>query len=312
MIVSPREVVIVGLGAIGGVHLRALEAISDVTVVAGIDTASPPGLAFRGRAVPVYAGVTDAAFRHDPSLVIVTTPTPTHAAVFDQVTDSFPTADILIEKPAADTFADASRLIHRMDGRQTVDIAYHMAFSPEVIWGARLASAVSDALGPPVAITASFADPYEADLASAQARLGSSWIDSGINALSVLNRFVEPIERRSLRQLGAASWSAFEARVSCRVGGSDIDALILTSWHVTAPARTTRLRYESGAELVMDHHGVAGHLVEDGAVRELFGSDGSVPRQESHYRALYHSYLIEGEPTMSADRSLRLHDVLLR
>lgn len=309
---SSRGLIIIGLGAVARTHLQVLQQIADVAVLAGVDPAAPQSLTFRGREIPVYATVQEAAANHAPSLVVIATPSRTHTAVCDEVARSFPQAAILVEKPAADSYAGAHHLLAELGGRQPVDVAFHMAFSPEVRWGARLAESRADVLGSPISIVASFADPYEPEFASARHRFGNSWIDSGINALSVLDRFVELRGRRSLRSLGPESWSAFEARVTCRAGTEDFEALILTSWHVTAPSRTTRITFSSGADLILDHHGVAGHLIEQGTVREFLGSDGSTPRRESHYRALYDWYLKEGRRVLPPHRSLRLHDVLLR
>jgi predicted dehydrogenase len=274
---APREVIIVGLGTVAETHINALETIPGVAVVVGVDTAPParPPV-FRGRRIPVYPRLENVA-GYNPTVVVVATPTPTHAAVCDEVAEMFPAAEILLEKPAADNLADARRVLHDIGDRQVVNVAYHMAFSPEVTWGQRLVAGSSDILGPPLAITAWFSDPYETDPATAQARFGSSWVDSGINALSVINRFAEPIERTSLRTLAAGPQSVFEGRVRCRAGGCDIEALILTSWHVTAPGRVTRIRYGSGAELVLDHHAVSGYLIHHGAITEYFGSDGRIP-----------------------------------
>ncbi|MEU8801256.1 Gfo/Idh/MocA family oxidoreductase [Spirillospora sp. NPDC048819] len=304
--------IIVGLGTVARTHLTVLERIEETAVLAGVDPAPPKHLTFRDRDVPVYATLRDAATRHEPDLVVITTPTHTHPPVCGEVAEYFPRASVLVEKPAADSFAEARRLLDGTGGLPPVDVAYHMAFSPEVRWGAGLADRLSTVLGDPTSIMASFADPYEAEFDSAQKRFGNSWIDSGINALSVLNRFVEPLERVSLRSLGPEPWSAFEGRIRCRAASGDVEATVLTSWHVTAPARTTRIGYSSGAELVLDHHGVAGHLIRRGTVQEFFGSDGHRPRRESHYTALYNRYLRDGAPVIPHDRSLRLHDVLLR
>jgi hypothetical protein len=143
-------------------------------------------------------------------------------------------------------------------------------------------------------------------------RTPASWIDSGINALSVLSRFVEPVGRMSLRRLGPTSWSCYEGRIACRGSDFNLEALIITNWHVSAPARSTRITYASGMELVLDHHAVSGYLIRNGEVREFFGSSGRVPRRESHYRALYRSFLTDRQPIMEAERSRRLHDLLLR
>ena len=266
---------------------------------------------FRGRGIPVYPTVQDVRADHHPEVVVVATPTPTHAAVCGHVAEAFPSARVLVEKPAAANLADARRVLGEIGHQQPVEVAYHMSFSPEVAWAVEVARTRADSLGAPVAIEASFSDPYQDEPESARSRFCSSWIDSGINALSVAHRFAEPIERLSLRQLGKDPESVFEARLACRVDDDVIEALLLTSWHVTDAAKTTRIRYASGAELVMDHTAVAGYLVQDGAIGTVFGSDRNIPRRERHYRALYQRWLVEGKPIISPEVSLRLHDLLL-
>jgi len=61
----------------------------------------------------------------------------------------------------------------------------------------------------------------------------------------------------------------------------------------------------------MDHAAVAGYLLEGGLVSAIFGSDGSIPRHEAHYKAMYKSWLIDRNQTFSPDTSLRLHTLLL-
>jgi uncharacterized ParB-like nuclease family protein len=97
-------------------------------------------------------------------------------------------------------------------------------------------------------------------------------MDSGINALSVIERFAPPVERTSLRRLGTNSQSIFEGTFRCQAGDQQLTATVLTSWYSTAPARSTRIRYASGAELVMDHHAVAAYTLDQGRVSAMFGS----------------------------------------
>ncbi len=308
----PHSVVIVGLGTVSQTHLRVLEQISGANVAAGVDIAGDHGLTFRGHPVPTYKSVQDASDNHDPGTVVVATPTPTHASVCAEVAASFPAARILVEKPAAANLAEARFVLEDIGRRQPVDVAYHMSFSPEVMWGLQLTQARTDELGAPVAIQASFTDPYQDELESAKSRYGSSWIDSGINALSIINRFADPAARVSLRGIGEQAWSAFEARITCRAGSGEFTALVLTSWHVTDAAKTTRVSYDSGAELVMDHTAVAGYLVQDTQVSAIFGSDRTIPRRERHYLAMYRWWLAEGNSIVPAETSLRLHDILLQ
>lgn len=309
---GPRhEVVIVGLGTAARTHLKILERMQGADVVAGVETAQAPGLTFRDHPVPVYRQLRDASRHHNPDIVVIATPTSTHATVCAEAADCFPTARILIEKPAADNLTDAHHVLADIGSRQPVDVAYHMAFSPEVTWGMRTVQANAADLGVPTTIEAAFADPY-ADDPGARSSLGNSWIDSGINALSILTRFAEPVSRTSLRRIGEPQQSVFEAHITCRTAGGPVDARILTSWHVTDPAKTTRIRYSSGAELAMDHTAVAGYLIKHNRVAAVYGSDRAIPRRERHYLALYKWWFAEGRRILPAETSLRLHNLLLQ
>ncbi len=303
-----KSIVVVGLGLAGRDHVRALEQTPGVAVVAAVDTEPSRTLTFRGRQVPMYHAVLDAKSNHDPDVVVIASPTPTHAGVFDEVVEHFPAATVLVEKPAASELNDALKLI---GSKQPVSVAFHMAFSPEVSWAIGIAREKATELGPPVAIESVSADPYQADLASASARLCSSWIDTGINALSVIARFVTPIERTFLHGIGEPFRSIFEGGFSCETQGQHLSARILTSWYATDRSRTTRIRYASGTILEMDHNAVYGTLVQDNKTICYFGTDGSVSRRESHYRALYESWLTNQDPVFSTDTSRHLHELIL-
>ena len=307
-----QKVLLIGIGMAGVVHARALEDFPDLTLIAGIDTSSRT-LAFRGGEVPIYSSVFEmmSESKLPPDIVVVATPTSTHADVCGEVNEYFRAASIIVEKPAADNLEDARRIVCGIGGKQPVTVAYHMAFSPVVEWGLGEASKRADQLGSPVAIESWGADPYQSDLTSAQERLGNSWIDSGINALSVIERFVKPVERTSLRQIGNSSESVFEGAFSCEAGDKVLSATIMTSWYSTASSRWTRIRYSSGAELVMDHNAVAGYIRQNGEACATFGSDGTMPRREAHYRALYKSLLANQDRIFSTEASVRLHELLL-
>lgn len=312
MIDASYDFLIVGLGDVAGTHLKVIEQIPGAEVVAAVDIEPKAGLTFGGRPLMVYRTPREAADHHKIDAVVIATPTPTHAAVCAQVAEALPAVRILVEKPAASNLADAHRVLRDLGGGQPVDVAYHMAFAPEVTWGIQITKARTSAIGVPVIAQASFADPYDLSFESAALRLGNSWIDSGINALSVLWRFTSPAERASLRRIGEPSRSVFEAHITCQADGHDLDALIVTTWHVTDPAKTTRIRYSSGAELVMDHTAVAAYLLADGTITDIFGANASVPRRERHYRALYRSWLGDKRPIATTQDHLLLHDLLLR
>jgi predicted dehydrogenase len=306
-------VLLVGLGAIGQTHARALEFAAEsgrpADVVAGVDVDGARTLRFRGADRPVYPSLRAASEAHLPAIVVIATPTGSHAAVCEQAAACFPQARLLVEKPAAATLGDARRILSEIGGMQPVDVAYHTSVAPEVTWGQQALSARQP--GALLAAESFFADPYYDDFERASATLGNSWLDSGINALSVLARFAAIVGRESLRRIGTERQSVFEARLSCNRDGPPADALLVTSWHAADPAKTTRLRYASGIELLMDHTAVAAYLLRDGRIEAAFGADRSIPRRDRHYRALYQRWLAQGRPTLPPETSLHLHELLL-
>ena len=265
-------------------------------------------LTFRGAHLPVYAELIDAGRRCDPDVVVIATPTLTHAAVCREVGEHFPRAEILLEKPAADKLPAAQILLK---GKQDVYVALHMAFSPEVVWSVRLAKEMAGSFGPPIAIQSFHTDAYRTDLASAALRLSNSWVDSGINALSVIDQFATVIDRQSLRRLGETSWSMFEGIFTCAVDGGQAEAILVTSWNGADSGRSTRVAYASGAQLVMDHNAVEAYALDNGKIIGFFSDNSDASRRERHYRALYQSWLVDSQPQSIAD-SFRLHELLLR
>ena len=60
----------------------------------------------------------------------------------------------------------------------------------------------------------------------------------------------------------------------------------------------------------MDHNAVVGYIRQNGETRSMFGSDGTMPRREAHYRGLYKSWFANQNKIFSADTSVRLHELL--
>ena len=312
MSAATHKLVIIGLGTAGLTHVRALEQLPGLAVLAGVDThpdRSRP-LIFNQAAVPVHTELMDAG-RYDPDIVVVATPTRTHATVCQEVGEHFPNAAVLLEKPAADSLPTARSLLK---GKQDIYVAMHMAFSPEVTWSVRLAKEKAASFGPPVAIRSIHTDAYHADH-TAESRLSNSWVDSGINALSVIDQFARMADRRSLRRLGKPTWSKFEGIFTCEAEGGQAEAMVVTSWKGAAAGRSTHIKYASGAELFMDHNTVEAYAVDNKGrlIRDFSddSDDSDAPRRERHYRALYRSWLFESRPQLIAN-SLRLHELLLK
>lgn len=292
---DPLRVGLVGVGTIAETHLAVLaerpEVILEFTVDAHL--AVPPP--FRGASPPHYSDLGAAFGSHQPDLVVIATPTDTHAELtFQALTRS--NARVLVEKPLTHDLDSLARL-HAMHGqldvRGRVFAAHHFAFSPEVSWAAGQVAAHPD-WGPVTAVTSAFYDPYVLKGEQAFASYTSSWMDSGINQLSMLSRFVDLVKLASGQESdgGASAWCTAEYRSRGSVG----TARLRSSWLTGASSKETVLVFGgSGVELWIDHTAMTGFAAQSSVLLDSFGTDGLTPRKVAHYRPLYES-LLSGRP----------------
>jgi predicted dehydrogenase len=299
------RVVLVGLGAISSPHLRALEGIGSVGDVVGVDTSPHAAATFRGARLRIHADLRD-ALGSGADLVVVATPTASHAAVVDAVRALDHAVPILVEKPAADRPEDAERVLAASSG---VEMIFHSGFAPEVVWATAFYAAARQRLGDTVAFEARFGNPYSQDLARRTASLANSWLDSGINALSVIGRFTIPTAVTSFRQL-AGHASTFEARFALGSADPRQKGTIVTTWQAAESCQSTRLHFSGGAELVLDHIGGAATLLEDGAVTAKYTRPDAGGRLEGHYATFYRDYFGDRRLQYPAEAGRELHALL--
>ncbi|AUY53051.1 Gfo/Idh/MocA family oxidoreductase [Streptomyces sp. CB01881] len=292
---NPVRVGLVGVGIIAGTHLAVLDERPDVRLEFTVDPWRSAPVEFRGSTPPHYGDLVRALDEHRPDLVVLATPTETHAEL-TSLALLRSTARVLVEKPLVHDSA-ALATLRELDGkadvRGRVFTAHHFAFSPEVDWAAELHAAHPD-WGPVTTITSAFYDPYVLRGAEAFASYVSSWTDSGVNQLSMLTRFVDLTELTSARQTdgGASAWCT----VGFRSRGEAGTARLRSSWLTGSSSKESSLVFgRSGVEVWIDHTAMTGFAARGGELIAVFGNDGRTPRKVAHYRPLYAS-LLSGRP----------------
>ena len=276
---APCRVVLVGLGTIARTHLAVLARRDDVEVVGGVDPKVPAGQPF-----PVFASVAEAhAADLHPDLVVVATPTETHAEVVGMVLDTT-RARVLCEKPLVSSYAGLRALEERHGAAlERVSVAHHFAFSPEVAW-ARGVVAARPELGPPTRVVSVFNDAYGDRLEDRAASLVSTWVDSGPNQLSLLAAFT-----RGWEVLAHDDRTHRAVTTLRHDGGSTV---LTSSWLAADSSKQTVVELADGAvEVRMDHTSMTGLLLEDGRVTAHAGYTGRLGRKEAHYAGLYDAVL---------------------
>ncbi len=300
------RIAIVGLGTIAQTHLAAWERLADVELVAGVEVRDVEPWSFRRHCVPIHRRVEELV-AYQPGYVVVATPTAVHFHTCEQIWRSLHTR-ILVEKPLASTLRDSLALLERPDD---LVVLYHAAYAPEVRWAAERLGRWLDQFGPITSLDCLFADPWGHDPTTAAERYVSSWVDSGINCLSVLARLVT-LEDVDLTVLDEQA-SVYEASVQFTSLDRGGHGRIRTSWEVPAAEKHTRIAFEAGAEVVLKHQEVSGAVKDArGATIAQFQFDHSMPRLVSHYVNLYQSVLFGAEPyPFRVEENTRLSRLLL-
>ncbi|PJE98244.1 hypothetical protein CUT44_08215 [Streptomyces carminius] len=300
----------VGLGVIAKTHLEVLAHQPRVSLEFTADPHRPEPPVFRGARPPHYGSLAAALGEHRPDLIVLATPTDTHADLVVQALERSP-ARVLAEKPLVHDLASLARLRsldEKADVRGRVFTAHHFAFSPEVRWAAEQLAEHPE-WGPVTGITSAFYDPYVLLREKASASYLSSWTDSGVNQLSTLARFVEPTALTSARQLddGASAWCVCEYRSRGTVG----TARLRTSWLTGSSSKETALVFgEAGVEVWIDHTAMTGFAARGGELLATYGNDGRTPRKVAHYRPLYESLLSGSpDPVLSFDTAAALTEL---
>lgn len=271
--------------------------------------------------VHFYSGLDDMLTQSGLDVVIVATPNKCHVDHGIRVMNAGKW--LLVEKPVAETQAEFDRLAEKknsLPGRCVVSL--HAAFGVEVEWFVtELENGKFDEVEFD-SFQCQFYDPYIINdrLRPGAASLGGSWIDSGINALSVVCRFIDPgslamsgskMDRtrdlNCLETRGSVDFDVIDERLS---GSGSIE----TDWTMGLNRKATTLGIAGGSrKLVLDHSEQTVGLVSDGQEEILFACDNDLPRLTNHYIGVFADLarqIQSGKDNL--DYCRKLHDFLYR
>ena len=294
---NERKVAWVGLGQIAQHHLAAVDHLPSIVPVAGCDPDPGARQAYADR-FKTYKTVPELVRSHRPDVVIVASPTPTHAEICRGLLEAAAAPMILVEKPIATALGDLDTLgeLARNKGVKLHGI-YHAAHAPDVEWGRQVAAETGLEI---TAFEAGFFDPYAVvDPATRAAVYGDSWLDSGINALSVLARFLR-LESAVVKKIPGLV-STYQAAVQAKAAGRNISGRIFTSWNCGGSSKVTRLQLGNGGVMLLDHQAGAGELFRDEEVVDAFGVDGRIERLTTHYINAFETLIVEGTSPLELD-----------
>ncbi len=286
-----RNVGIVGFGDIAKTYLQALDhcpmlrlvAITDIRPVSATDI--PPGVQFFNRAKDMYQ-------KSSIDAVIIATPYDTHAEMAIEAV--FSGVDVLVEKPIAvrrNEFSFVASTALEQD--RLVVGALHARYGREVEWFLKNHEDLLKKVPPLTSFLVRLNDPYMKNgmvTTNKELSLGTPWLDSGINALSILNSILAPLDvsELTLESVGNVG-DVFEFHTLGTYSfttpwNKKGKGIIECSWGEKSATKSTRLGFADASSIVLDHGKETVQLIDSGE-NVVFYQDcrNDRPRLVNHY-----------------------------
>ena len=309
---SPTDisVALVGLGHVAKHQIAAMEMTDGIRLVAACDT-NPDAAHHLVEDTPFYPSLEDLLSSCKCDFVMISAPNREHFRLGEAVIKAG--RNLILEKPGVETLPQLRRIVLASQSSNIfLHFALHAAFGAEVIWLRQELALGHLDLGSLNGFRACFYDPYVTDtgLTHGADSLGGSWMDSGINALSVLGSFMDPgrlcVQTSRMRRPAGLRCSETEALVSLR--SERAQGCIHTSWLTGRNHKSTLLKFDEG-DILLDHSGQKVSF-DDGKSRKLlFTCEGPLDRLTNHYVGVL-SDLVDRFPrgNCNTDFAVTLHE----
>ena len=306
---------IVGLGHVARHQMAALELSSRFRLVAGCDK-DDRALDLLRPPVRKFKAFEEMLALPEPEVVVIASPNRLH--VEHGIAAMEAGKWVVMEKPLAETREEFERFDEaksRLGGKCT--FALHAAHGLEVEWFCR--EGTGNAGRELVGFDARFYDPYfeNGRLVPSARSLGGSWIDSGINALSVICRFVSPpdLDIRDSRMTRVAESGCREVQgtVDFRIGAAGRgNGGIDTNWTLGRNHKSTLLEFAGpGGKYLLDHSGQRVLRCDPQGSNVEFACGNDRPRLTNHYIGVFAEVAAQIErDTDNFEYGRALHELL--
>jgi D-galactose 1-dehydrogenase len=285
---------IVGLGHIAVHQAAALRESNRFELIAACDTDASQ-FSVLGESVQTFEDIEDFLDQSELDVIVVSSPNRLHIEHGIKVMESGKW--LLMEKPLAETRTDFQRFAEQKNQLSAnCSLALHAAFGVETEWFFNQCDRTEFGCNDVSSFSSQFYDPYFSDgvLESRANSLGGSWMDSGINALSVICRLIDPsdlkiLDSRMTRVRSSGCTEAqgtvdFEFRRNSTLGHGSID----TNWTLGRDKKQTRLFIaQEGRQIVLDHSAQQVIIHGRDGEQQIFHCDNDRPRLTNHYVGVF-------------------------
>ncbi len=298
---TPLRLGVVGLGRVTSYYWPALETIPGLRV-AGVCDRDHDKVTLWNQTSPHCPAFTDLqalAEQVNPDAFVVATTSSTHYAVTQALLPFG--KPILLEKPATSSAAEFQRLITQVSTHQIpLIVAFHNQFSRELEWFLEQKNALEQSFGKITGFFSGFYDPYgESGTLKPHANsLISSWLDSGVNALSMIVKILDSLEIIESHFTKFPSHNdpdihgyvqfSFAVNSGDRAGRGAIE----THWGLGINHKKTRWQFgQTGYEILCNHNQEQVILIDPQGQSEILANcSGTQPRMVAHYQGVFQDF----------------------
>jgi len=294
------KIALAGLGHVADFQIEALKDLPQLDFCGAFDIDKKKKTKV-GRVIPFFTDLKEMLETCQPDVVLVSVPNQVHAKTSITVIDAG--VNVLVEKPPATNMDDFDIVSERANLKGVLfHTAFHASFALDLIWYLNNRVSIEQQQGPIKSFFCGFYDPYITDqgLKLAAKNLQGSWIDSGINALSVIDQLVENLFLRESRMTmvnslhcdqiqGTADFS-FDIQGDQCCGFGQID----TNWTLGINRKQTILFHEKrGCQTLLNHTEQAVYSTgPQGNVKQLYKAEKNKMRLTAHYEGVFRDLLI--------------------
>lgn len=316
------DIAIIGLGHIGKIHLDSINSSKFFLLKAICDVNISKYESLVESSVKKFKDYKILLQEKDINTIIIATPNNTHFKIAkDAIQNGF---NIILEKPATDNLVRL-REIESLSIKKKVKVYYsfHASVSLETNAFLNLYLKEKKSFGELTSFNSFFYDPYLANnkLRPNAKGLENCWLDSGINALSVIDRFIpasslELIETRKTFLNGSSeviqslsNTYAIKNQKGVIYGSGTIE----TAWDQNINQKITYLFFGKNNKVIILDHSKQSVLENNGKGSKIIYSF-SGDRLLNHYNQILNDFyeLINNNKPMNYDISYRVHSALFK
>lgn len=286
---------IIGCGTIAATYIEALTQQKDLFAVTALYDVAPERAQLLGLPqATIYGDLEGLLDSPEVDCVAISTPVHTHVQLARQCL--LQGKDVLLEKPAALQVAEIEELFALAEemGR-VLWIGFHSSYGVDIDWYLEGLAQTDPVycLDHIREIECGFYDPYWSDgaLLADRIPLGGSYIDSGVNILSVCNRLL-PAGDMTLQSHKAQKTEEGVVYASETVyAGKQVRLIMRTGWDLGINQKRTKLRFAgTDTVLLLDHTDQAVWQIAPNGEKKLLFRQTHGKRMVNQYIRVFQVY----------------------